>query len=117
VKDCEIDLDECIAKAPLYIKILGSYDIVIGMDWLETHEEIFNYKNKELLFVDDLGQKRTLVGMNQGVSLRFIASLQLKKSMRKGCTLYAVLSMNDKEDTLKIKSYLVVSEFMDVFLE
>jgi hypothetical protein len=63
VKDCEIDLGECIAKVPLYITILGSYDIVIGMDWLETHEAILDCKNKKLSFVDDLGQNKILKGV------------------------------------------------------
>jgi len=32
VKYFEVDLGECIAKVPLYITILGSYDIMIGTD-------------------------------------------------------------------------------------
>jgi hypothetical protein len=37
-----------------------------------------------------------IVGWNQGVSLRFISSLQLWKSMHKGCKLYAILALNEK---------------------
>jgi hypothetical protein len=37
-----------------------------------------------------------IVGWNQGVSLRFISSLKLQKSMRKGCKLYAILALNEK---------------------
>jgi hypothetical protein len=57
--------------------ILGSYDVVIGMDWLESHEAILNCKMKQLSLVDDEGQRHVIVGRNQGVSLRFISSLQL----------------------------------------
>jgi hypothetical protein len=45
---------------------------------------------------EDKGQRRVIVGWNQGVSLRFISSLQLWKSMRKGCKLYAILALNKK---------------------
>jgi hypothetical protein len=62
--------------------ILGSYEIVIGMDWLESHDVILNYKMKRLSLIDDEGQRRVIVGRNQGVSLRFISSLQLQKSMQ-----------------------------------
>jgi hypothetical protein len=31
VRDCEIDLRECVYKVSLYVIVLGSYDIVIGM--------------------------------------------------------------------------------------
>jgi hypothetical protein len=37
-------------KANLYIMILGSYDIMIGMDWLESHEAILNCKMKTIEF-------------------------------------------------------------------
>jgi hypothetical protein len=33
------------------------YDVVIDMDWLESHEVILNYKMKQLILVDDEGQR------------------------------------------------------------
>jgi hypothetical protein len=39
----------------MYVTILGSYDVVIGMDWLESHEAILNRKMKRLSLVDDEG--------------------------------------------------------------
>jgi hypothetical protein len=83
VKDCEIDLGVCITRVSLYSTTLGSYDVVIGMDWLESHEAVLDCKEKNLYFIDDLGHKRILVGMNRGVLLRFISMLQLKKILRK----------------------------------
>ena len=80
----------------MYVTILGSYDVVIGMNWLEMHEAILNCKMKRLSLVDDEGHRRVIVGWNQGVSLRFISSLQLRKSMHKGCKLYAILALNEK---------------------
>jgi hypothetical protein len=64
-----------------------------------------------------LGQSRVIVGRNQGVSLRFISSLQLQKSMCKGCKLYAILALNEKGDTKGLENIPVVSEFVDVFPE
>jgi hypothetical protein len=83
----------------LFFRTLGSYDIVIGMDWLESHDVILNCKMKILSLIDDLGQNRVVVWRNQGVSLIFIFSLQLQKNMRKGCKLYAILCLNEKGDT------------------
>jgi hypothetical protein len=76
--------------------ILGYYDIVSGMDWLESDDAILNCKMKRLSLMDDLGQSRVIVGKNQGFSLRFISSLQLQRSMHKGCELYAILALNEK---------------------
>jgi hypothetical protein len=91
-----LNLGEFVMRVNLYVTILGSYDVVIGMDWLETHEAILNCKMKRLILVDDEGQRCVIVGRNQGVSLRFVSSLQLQKIMRKGCKLYAILALNEK---------------------
>jgi hypothetical protein len=90
---------------------------VIGMDWLESHDAILNYKMKRLSLIDDLGQNSVIVRRNQGVSLRFITSLQLKKNMHKGCNLYAILALNEKGDTEILEDFPVVSKFVDVIIE
>jgi hypothetical protein len=52
---CALNLGEFVMRANLYVTILGSYDVMIGMDWLESHEAILNYKTKWLSLVDDKG--------------------------------------------------------------
>jgi hypothetical protein len=117
VTGCALNLGEFVTRVNLYVTILGSYDVVIGMDWLETHEAILNCKTKRLSLVDDEGQRRVIVGRNQGVSLRFVSSLQLRKSMRKGCKLYAILALNEKGVAEGLEHLPVVKEFADVFPE
>jgi hypothetical protein len=117
VTGCSLNLGDFVMKANLYVMILGSYDVVIGMDWLESHEAILNCKMKWLSLVDDEGQRRVIVGRNQGVSLRFISSLQLRKSMCKGCKLYVILALNEKGVAEGLENLLVVREFVDVFPE
>jgi hypothetical protein len=58
-----------------------------------------------------------IIGQNQGVSLRFISFLQLRKIMRKGCKLYAILAVNEKGVAEGLEHLPVVSEFADVFSE
>jgi hypothetical protein len=58
-----------------------------------------------------------IVGRNQGVSLRFISSLQLRKSMHKGCKLYAILALNKKGVAEGLEHLPMVREFADVFPE
>jgi hypothetical protein len=43
VTDYTLNLGEFVTKENLYVMILGSYDVMIGMDWLESHEVILNY--------------------------------------------------------------------------
>jgi hypothetical protein len=58
-----------------------------------------------------------IVGQNQGVSLRFVSSLQLRKSMCKGCKLYAILALNKKGVAEGLEHLPVVREFADIFPE
>jgi hypothetical protein len=117
VTGCALNQGEFVMRDNLYVTILGSYDIVIGMDWLETHEANLNYKTKRLSLVDDERQRRVIVGRNQGVSLRFDSSLQLRKSVRKGCKLYAILALYEKGVAKGLEHLPVVKEFADVFPE
>jgi choline kinase len=57
VTDCSLNLGYFVMKANLYVMILGSYDVVIGMDWLESHDVILNCKMKWLSLTDDEGQR------------------------------------------------------------
>jgi hypothetical protein len=55
LKDCNIPLGDFVKNVNLYVTILGSYDIVIGVDWLESHDVILKCKMKILTLIDDLG--------------------------------------------------------------
>jgi hypothetical protein len=55
VMSCALNLGEFVRRANLYIMIPGSYDVMIGMDWLESHEVILNCKTKWLSLVHDEG--------------------------------------------------------------
>jgi hypothetical protein len=55
VTGCSLNLEKFVTRTNLYITILGSYDIVISMDWLESHEAILNCNMKRLSVVDDEG--------------------------------------------------------------
>jgi hypothetical protein len=58
-----------------------------------------------------------IVGRDQGFPLRFISSLQLWKSMHKGCKIYPILALNEKGMVEGLENLSVVREFDDVFPE
>jgi hypothetical protein len=37
IDNCLVDLGVCTTRLKVYITALGTYDLVIGMDWLEAH--------------------------------------------------------------------------------
>jgi hypothetical protein len=46
VTGCILDLGEFVNRANMYVMILVSYDVVIGMDKLESREVLLNCKKK-----------------------------------------------------------------------
>jgi hypothetical protein len=54
---CILNVGDFVTNANLYVTIFGSYDVMIGMDWLESHEAILNCKMKWLSLVDNEGQR------------------------------------------------------------
>ena len=55
VTGCTLNLGDFFTRANLYVTILGSYDVLIGMYWLELHEAIINCKMIQLILFYDEG--------------------------------------------------------------
>ena len=102
----------------LCILPLGSYDIVLGIDWLATHQANIDCHRKVVQCVDDTGGQVELLGVQRPVSLRMISANQLKRSVRKGCQLFLV-SLSDLEEaksrTVTLDDHPLLREYADVF--
>eukprot|EP00253_Pinus_taeda_P028129 PITA_28129 len=65
VKNCPLKITGQTITADLNVLPLGSYDILIGMDWLEIHWSIINYKTKTISYKDELGIKQEMQGIKR----------------------------------------------------
>jgi hypothetical protein len=90
-------------KVDLNIILLGSYDCLIGMDWLDKHHVILDCYNKAFTCLDEEGNSRTVQGIPRPISVREISTLQLKISFRKGCQIYAT----HMEEPTRIRSQIL----------
>ena len=57
VKECEVKLNGFLTKVNLNILPLGSYNVLISMDWLEEHHVMLNCLHKSILYTDGLGNE------------------------------------------------------------
>jgi hypothetical protein len=95
---------------------LGSYYVLLGMDWLATHKEKLNYYEKILEIEYEKDNTRFFQGIQNLVYMKQISTLQLKKFSKKGCSLYAIQVLNStKSGELKVEYHRVLWEFRDVF--
>jgi hypothetical protein len=97
-RGCSIILNGVNTNVDLNIIPLGSYDILIGMDWLEKHHAFLDCHNKTFTCLDEEGKHNTVKGIPIPISIREISALQLKRCFRKGFQLYAT-HVNDLENT------------------
>jgi hypothetical protein len=78
-RSCSISLNGLNTSIDINIIPLGSYDILIGMDWLDKHHAVLDRHNKTFTCLDGNGKQITLKGVPRPISIREISSLQLKR--------------------------------------
>ena len=103
-------------KVDVNIIPLGSYDCLIGMDWLEKHHVVLDCYNKTIACIDEEGKKGNIQGIPRVVAIREISSMQLKKSFRKGCQMFAThMEEATKDKVESIEDHPILRNFEDIF--
>jgi hypothetical protein len=75
VKSCSIDMNGLSTKVELNVLPLGSYDYLIGMDWLEQHHAFLDYHNKRFTCLVEEGNLKIVQGIPRVVVVREISSM------------------------------------------
>eukprot|EP00253_Pinus_taeda_P030136 PITA_30136 len=119
INDCSFTIADQPITADLNILPLGSYDILIGMDWLEKHWSLVDCKTKIIYYRDQEGNSKEMQGIKRPVQVRPITANQLVKCVRKGCQVYAIQVgyANTKDESASLNDIPVIQEFTDVFPE
>ena len=63
VRSCVLNSGTFTTTMDLRILPLGSYDIVLGMDWLAAHQANIDCHRKVVQCVDDIGGQVELLGV------------------------------------------------------
>ena len=65
-----MDMNGLSTKYDLNIIPLGSYNFLIGMDWLDQHHVVLDFYNKLFTCLDEEGNLRTTQGIPRVVNIR-----------------------------------------------
>jgi hypothetical protein len=75
VKDCPIDRNGLTTKVNVNIISLGSYNYLIGMDWLEKHHLVLDCYNKTIPCLYEGGKQGNIQGIPRAVAVREISTM------------------------------------------
>jgi hypothetical protein len=89
VRGFSISLNGVNTNADINIIPLGSYDIIIGLDWFDKHRVVLDFHKNTFTCLDEEGKHKAVKGVPRPIPIRDIFALQLKRCFRKGCQLYA----------------------------
>ena len=70
MKDCTLFMNQLETYVKLNVLPLGSYDMLIGMDWLEQHTVVLNYFNKNFTCVINNGETVNVKGIPRKTAIR-----------------------------------------------
>ena len=101
VKNCAVTMDQFETFVKFNVLPLGSYDMLIGMDWLEQHMVVLNCFDKTFTCINSNGKLINVKGIPRKIVIRQISALHLKRVVRKGCNDFAVIVI-DEENTIEI---------------
>lgn len=112
-----VNMNGLMTKDELNILPLGSYDVLIGMEWLESHKVIINCLEKTFTYVNDKGENNFVKVIPKFVSVKKISTVQLNKCTRKGCELFVFHITETKQLDQKpsIEDLSVINKSWDVF--
>ncbi|GKD72025.1 putative reverse transcriptase domain-containing protein, partial [Tanacetum coccineum] len=101
---------------------LGSFDVIIGMDWLAKYHALIvcdekvvriPYGDEVLIIRDD--------NYDDGSKLKIISCTRTQKYIQKGCQVYLAQvtskKAEDKSEEERLEDVLIIQEFLEVFPE
>ena len=116
VEKCPLVVNGLITYVDMNMLPLGSYDVLIGMDWLEYHKVKLDCYNKNFECTDKQGNLVVVKGIPKVILVRQVSAIQLKKFCRKGFQLYVAHILEPiGNETPRLEDYQVLQEFKDVF--
>ncbi|GKD77900.1 putative reverse transcriptase domain-containing protein [Tanacetum coccineum] len=93
---------------------LGSFDVVIGMDWLSKyHAKILCNEKVVHILID--GETLIIRGDRSKTRLNLISHIKTKKYISRGCQIFIAQVMEKMSDERRLEDIPVVREFLKVF--
>nr|GFA21416.1 reverse transcriptase domain-containing protein [Tanacetum cinerariifolium] len=114
LKGCTINLVNYLFKIDLMPIELGTFDVIIGMDWLVEQDAIIMY-GKKVVHVP-YKNKTLVVEGDRGVSrLKVISCIKARKYIERGSQLFVVHATEREPQEKWLEDVSIIQDFSEVF--
>ncbi|KAJ0914905.1 putative nucleotidyltransferase, Ribonuclease H [Helianthus annuus] len=117
IHDCKLELSGQTFSIDLFPVKLGSFDVVIGMDWLSKHRAEILCQEKAVRIPRRSGKPLIVQGNKGGEVTGIISLLKAQKCLQKGHTAILALVSDTHEKEKRIEDFPVVRDYPEVFPE
>ncbi|GJU68707.1 putative reverse transcriptase domain-containing protein [Tanacetum coccineum] len=116
LKGRTLNLVNHIFKIDLMPIELGTFDVIIGIDWLVKHDVVIVCGEKVVPI--PYGNKMLIVESDKGVSrLKVISCIKARKYFERGCHLFLAHVTEKKSKEKRLEDVPVIRDFLEVFSE
>nr|APU93382.1 putative gag-pol polyprotein [Marshallia obovata] len=115
IDDCAITIEGHDFPVSLFLVTLGSFDIILGMDWLSRCGAIVECKDKKILLKAPSGEQLIVCGDKVNAEAKIISMIKANKFIRRGCEVFLAYAIENRKEEPKVHEVPVIREFPDVF--
>ncbi|GJW41307.1 putative reverse transcriptase domain-containing protein [Tanacetum coccineum] len=116
-RNVEIEIDDSIFKIELIPIMLGVFDIVIGMDWLEKYDSNILCSQKIVRVVNPQGREIIIYRDRRKGDFKLCFVMKVRRYLSRGCHTFMAHVIDTSFEKKGMEDVLIVNEFLDVFPE
>ncbi|KAD3067059.1 hypothetical protein E3N88_34939 [Mikania micrantha] len=117
IEGCTLNINKHMLSLDLIPIDLGSFDIVVGMDWLSKHKAEIVCHERVIRVPLDNGEILVIHGERPGRSLHLISCMKARKYLKKQYVVFLAHVTDKKGKEKQLHDIPVVKEFPEVFPE
>ncbi|XP_076921784.1 uncharacterized protein LOC143583341 [Bidens hawaiensis] len=117
LKKCKLVLSTHTFDIDLIPIELGSFDVVIGMDWLSAHQVAVSCHEKVVRIPVSNGEVLTVQGEEGGTAMGVISMMKAQKLLRKGHLAVLAMVSDTRTEEKRIEDIPIIRDFPEIFSE
>ncbi|GJR49048.1 putative reverse transcriptase domain-containing protein [Tanacetum coccineum] len=116
-RNVETEIDDGNFKIDLIPIMLGVFDIVIGMDWLEKHDANILCSQNLVRVTNPQGREIIIYGYRKKGDFKLCSVMKDKRYLSRGFHAFIAHVMDTSFEKKGVEDVLIVNKFLDVFPE